>query len=160
MHLRLTTCLLLALPGALAAQPASAQARDRVENIAGWRVSSGDSGDGGYDARLERRGRGWSFSHLIEYWRGNNGVSVHDEFHGNCRYGAGENGIIRFWEGVSRPRFDRQLASYLRSCPLPRAEAAAMRRSLDRAWPVFMRHARRQRAGMDAELARIARGGG
>jgi hypothetical protein len=41
---------------------------------------------------------------------------------------------------------------------LPRAEATALRTSLARAWPRFLREARRQHAGMDAEIARIMRG--
>jgi hypothetical protein len=160
MRIRLATRLLLTLAFApLAASPASAQSRDRVEIVAGWRISSGDSGDGGYDARLSRRGRGWSYEHGIEYWRGNGGVEMSDDFRrGRCR--SGDEGIIRFALGTSRRSFDQRLASYLRQCPLPRAEAAAMRASLSRAWPIFLRHARRQRAGMDAEIARIVRGGG
>lgn len=159
MILRLATCLLLALalPGPLAAQPI--QPRDRVETIAGWRISSGGSGDGGYVARLTRRARGWSYNHEIEYWRGNGGVVMADEFRrGSCRSGD-ESAIVPLDLGTSRRAFDRRLVSYLRECPLPRAEAAALRRSLARAWPHFLRHARRQRAAMDAEIARMMRGG-
>ena len=57
--------------------------------------------------------------------------------------------------GTSRRSFDQRLASYLRECPLPRAEAAALRRSLTRAWPRFLRQARRARAAMEAELRAI-----
>ena len=158
MRIRLTKCLLLALalPTSLAAQPI--QPPDRAETVAGWRISSGGSGDGGYEARLERRGRGWSFSHLIEYWRGNGGVSVHDEFRGNCRYGTGEDGILPYWTATSRARLDRQLTTYMRECPLPRAEAAALRASLARAWPHFLRHVIRQRAALDAEFRWMERG--
>ena len=60
MTIRLVTRLLLALAalGPLAAPPAFA--RDRVETVAGWRISSGGSGDSGYMARLTRRTRGYA----------------------------------------------------------------------------------------------------
>jgi hypothetical protein len=42
---------------------------------------------------------------------------------------------------------------------LPRREEAALRASLRRAWPVFLRHARRALAAMEADSAAIARYG-
>jgi hypothetical protein len=160
---RLATRLLLtlALLAPLAAASASTQPPpNRVETVAGWRITYGDSGDGGYSARLSRHGRGWSFEHYIEYWRGNGGVVISDEFRrGRCRSGN-DGAIVRMALGTSRHALDQDLARYLRECPLPRAEAAALRASLARAWPVFLRQSRRQRAGMEAEIARILRGGG
>ena len=154
MPVRFATCLAPAL-AALAAPPASAQPRDRVETVAGWRITSGGSGDGGYMARLTRRTRGWSYSHSIEYWRGNGGVVMADEFRrGRCRSGD-ISAIVPFELGTSRASFDQRLASYLRECPLPRAEAAALRRSLARAWPRFLRQARSAEAAMLAELRTI-----
>ena len=158
MPIRLATCLLLALvlPCPLAAQPVLQ--RDRAETVAGWRISSGGSGDGGYVARLTRRARGWSYNHEIEYWRGNGGVVMSDEFRrGRCQSGDA-SAIIPFHLGTSRRSFDQRLASYLRECPLPRAEGAALRSSLARAWPHFLRHARRQRAALEAEFRWMARG--
>ncbi|HYD12787.1 MAG TPA: hypothetical protein VEC11_08060 [Allosphingosinicella sp.] len=160
MKVRLAAQLLLAL--AILAPPAASAApvrpRDRAEMVAGWRISSGGSGDGGYVARLSRRGRGWAYEHYLEYWRGNGGVVLSDEFRrGRCRSGDA-SAIVPFELGTSRSSFDQRLADYLRECPLPRAEAAALRRSLARAWPHFLRHARRARAALDAELAWIARG--
>lgn len=149
MPIRLATCLLLApaLLAPLAASPALA----RTENVAGWRITSGPSGDGGHDVRLTRHGRGYVFDHLVEYWHGNGGVSVHDDYRrGRCN-SAGEDGILPFWTATSRARLDRQLAAYLRACPLPAGEAAALRRSLVRAWPAYLRHVRRARAAMDAD---------
>lgn len=162
MTIGVETHLLLALAALapLTIPPASAQPRpDRVETVAGWRISSGGSGDGGYVARLSRRTRTYNFNHEIEYWRGNGGLPTLDEFRRGRCVSAGENTMVPYAVGTSRRRLDRQLAAYLRECPLPRAEAAALHRSLDRAWPVFMRHARRQRAAMDAEIARMMRGG-
>ena len=150
---RLTKRLLLALAflAPLAAPPAFA----RTETIAGWRITSGGSGDGGYMARLTRRTRGWSYSHYIEYWRGNGGVVMSDEFRrGRCRSGD-ESAIVPLDLGTSRRSFDQRLASYLRECPLPRAQAAELRRSLARAWPRFLRQARRAEAAMVAELRAI-----
>jgi hypothetical protein len=161
MPIRLATRLLLALTtlGPLTAPTASAQARDRVENVAGWRIISGPSSDGGHDVRLIRRGRGYVFDHLVEYWRGNGGVSVHDDYRrGRCN-GAGEDGILPFRTATSRARLDRQLAAYLRACPLPAGEAAALRRSLVRAWPAYLRHVRRARAAMDANNRAIGNDG-
>ena len=155
MAVRLPAATLLML-AALA--PSSVLARDRVETVAGWQISSGGSGDGGHVARLTRRGRGWFYLHEVEYWRGNGGVVLSDEFRrGRCRSGDA-SAIVPMELGTSRQTFDQRLADYLRECPLPRAEAAALRRSLARAWPVFLRHARRARAALDAELDWIARG--
>src|SRR5690349_17017679 len=90
MPIRLATRLLLALGllAPLAAPPASAQARDRTETIAGWRIASGGSGDGGYMVRLSRRTPAYAYTHYLEYWRGNGGVVMQDEFRrGRCRSG-------------------------------------------------------------------------
>lgn len=155
MLIRLATRLLMALAllTPLAAPPASA--RDRVETVAGWRITSGGSGDGGYMARLTRRTRGWSYNHYIEYWRGNGGVVMSDEFRrGSCRSGD-MSAIVPLDLGTSRSTFDQRLASYLRECPLPRAEATELRRSLARAWPRFLRQARSAEAAMVAELRAI-----
>ena len=155
MTRRFTTCLLLALalPGPLAAQPA--QARTHTQYIAGWRITSGGSGDGGYMARLTRRTRTYAYTHYLEYWRGNGGVVMQDEFRrGRCRSGDA-SAIVPFELGTSRTTFDQRLDSYLRECPLPRAEATGLRRSFARAWPHFLRHVRRQRAALDAELRAI-----
>ena len=73
---------------------------------------------------------------------------------GRC-VSAGESGIVPFWHATSRRWFDRQLTAWLRECPLPGAEAAALRRSLARAWPVFQRQVRRARANMDADSRAI-----
>jgi hypothetical protein len=141
----------------LAAPPA--MARTRTETIAGWRISSGGSGDGGHAVRLTRRTRIWSFDHQLEYWHGNGGVVMGDEFRrGACRSGDA-SAIVPIHLGTSRASFDQRLASYLRECPLPRREEAALRASLRRAWPVFLRHARRALAAMEADSAAIARYG-
>lgn len=147
--IRFVRRLLLILVASSPLAPPSATAR--TETVAGWRIWSGPSGDGGDDVRLTRRGRGYVIDRLLDYWHGNSGVSSHDEYRrGGCASG-GEDGILPFWTATSRARFERQLAAYLRDCPLPAAEAAALRRSLARAWPVYMRHVRRARAAMDAE---------
>lgn len=155
MTLRLASCLLLALalPGPLAAQ--DVLPGNRTQTIAGWRITSGGSGDGGYMVRLTRRTRGYAYTHYLEYWRGNGGVVIQDEFRrGRCRSGDA-SAILPFELGTSRTSFDQRLASYLRECPLPRARAAELRRSLARAWPHFLRQVRRQRAALDAELRAI-----
>lgn len=155
MPIRLTIGLLMALTtlGPLAAPPATA--RTRTETIAGWHITSGGSGDGGHEVRLIRRGPGYRYEHQLEYWRGNGGVVIQDEFRrGRCRSGDA-SAILPFELGTSRTSFDQRLASWLRECPLPRAEAAELRRSLARAWPHFLRHVRRQRAALDAELRAI-----
>ena len=159
MPVRLAARLLsaLALLGPLAAPPALA--RDRAETVAGWRISSGGSGDGGHEVRLTRRGPGWSYDHQLEYWHGNGGVVMSDAFRrGRCRSGDA-SAIVPVELGISRDTFDQRLADYLRECPLPRGEAAALRRSLERAWPRFLVHARRAHAAMEADSAAIARHG-
>jgi hypothetical protein len=148
---------LLPLLTMLATLPAFAQ--PRAETVAGWRISSGGSGDGGHEVRLTRRGPGWSYTHLLEYWHGNGGVVMGDEFRrGRCRSGDA-SAIVPLDLGMSRATFDQRLTDYLRECPLSRAEEAALRRSLDRAWPRFLVHARRALAAMEADSAAIARHG-
>ena len=142
---------------ALAASPVAAQ--NRSETVAGWRIGSGGSGDGGYVARLSRRGRGYSLEHRLEFWRGNGGVAISASFRrGDCRSGDA-GGIVPFDEGMSRAAFDRRLADYLRECPLPRAEDAVLRRTLDLAWPRFAAAARRARSAMEAQIDAIVRHG-
>jgi hypothetical protein len=154
--MRLATGLLLPL-ALLAAPPALAQTR--TETVAGWRISSGGSGDGGHAVRLVRRGPGYVYEHNLEYWHGNGGVVMGDQFRrGRCRSGDA-SAIVPLELGMSRETFDQRLTDYLRECPLPRAEEAALRRSLDRAWPRFLRHARRAQAAMEADSAAIARHG-
>lgn len=149
--------LTLGLIGLIAAPPAFA--RTHTETIAGWHISSGGSGDGGHEVRLTRRGPGYRYEHQLEYWHGNGGVVIADSFRrGRCRSGDA-SAIVPVGLGTSRVTFDQRLADYLRECPLPRAEAAALRRSLARAWPHFLRHARRARAAMEADRAAIARHG-
>lgn len=156
MTIRLAAAQLLAL--ALLAT-SSALAQTRTQTVAGWRITSGGSGDGGYMARLSRRTRAYAFAHYIEYWRGNGGVVMSDEFRrGACQSGD-QSGIVPFPLATSRRTFDQRLSSYLRECPLPPAQAAELRRSLARAWPHFLRHVRRQRAALDAELRAIGNEG-
>lgn len=158
MTLRLAARLLaLALLVPLTTPPAYAQRR--AETVAGWRISSGGSGDGGHEVRLTRRGPGYSYEHNLEYWHGNGGVVMGDEFRrGRCRSGDA-SAIVPLELGMSRETFDQRLTDYLRECPLPRGEEAALRRSLDRAWPRFLRHARRALAAMEADSAAIERHG-
>jgi hypothetical protein len=153
---RLAILFGIALLGAAAA-PAGAQTR--MQTVAGWRISLGGSGDGGHLVRLSRRGRGYRFEHFLEYWRGNGGVVMGASFRrGACS--SGEAGaIVPHALGLSRATFDQRLADYLRECPLPRAERAALRRTLDAAWPRFLAFARRARAAMDAENEAIVRHG-
>lgn len=145
--------LAFALLAPLTAPPAAA--RDRVQIIAGWRVVSGPSGDGGHAVRLTRRTRLWAFDQQIEYWHGNGGVSMQGEFRRGSCGSAGESGIVPWAHATSRRWFDRQLAAYLSECPLPRREAAALRASLARAWPAWQRQVRRARAAMDADARAI-----
>jgi hypothetical protein len=159
MSVRPAACLLLALsaPGPL--NPQAALAQPRTQNIAGWHITSGGSGDGGHEVRLTRRGPGYRYEHQLEYWHGNGGVVMVDTFRrGRCRSGDA-SAIVPVELGTSRATFDQRLTDYLRECPLPRAEASALRRSLVRAWPHFLRHARRARAAMEADSAAIARHG-
>src|SRR5689334_10924457 len=149
--------LAMALLAPLAASPASA--RDRVQIVAGWRISSGSSGDGGHTARLSRRTRSWSYSHDLEYWHGNGGVVMGDEFRRGACHCGDISAIVPLDLGTSHRSFEQRLESYLRECPLPRREAAALRRSLARAWPIFLRHARRAEAYREADLDAIARHG-
>jgi hypothetical protein len=144
---------LLALP----ATPAAAQLRS--ESVAGWRIAYGGSGDGGHVVRLSRNGRGYRLSHELEFWRGNGGVVMGATFRrGRCR--SGDAGVIvPFEQGLSRATFDMRLADYLRACPLPRAELAVLLRGLDRAWPRFLRRARRALAAIRAENEAIVRHG-
>lgn len=145
--------LITAALGVTAPVPADAQTGGRA--VAGWRITHGGTGDGGYFAQLARSGRGYRLTHYLEFWRGNGGVSVMASFErGDCRSGDA-NAIVPFDEGMSRGFFDTRLADYLRECPLPRAEADALRRTLDTAWPLFIALARRERARMEAELRAI-----
>ena len=158
MNARRLSPPLLAL-AALAAASAPGAAQNRSEAVAGWRIGSGGSGDGGYVARLSRRGRGYSLEHQLEFWRGNGGVAISAGFRrGACRSGDA-GGIVPFDEGMSRASFDLRLADYLRECPLPRAEEAVLRRTLDLAWPRFAAAAHRARSAMAAEIDAIVRHG-
>lgn len=141
----------------LAAEPASA--RDRVEHIAGWRLSAGGTGDGGRRVGLSRRGRGYRFEHHLEFWRGNGGVVIEAGFRrGACATGDAPV-IVSFEQGLGRETFELRLADYLSECPLPPADAAELRRTLDLAWPRFAELAERARAETDAENEAIARHG-
>jgi len=154
LRLILTSAL---VPTAFATPPANA--RDRTETIAGWRIVSGGSRDGGYVARLVRHGRGYRFEHHLEFWRGNGGVVISATFRrGACRSGDA-SAIVPFEQGMSRATFDMRLADYLRECPLPRREASALRRTLNLAWPRFAAAARRALATMEAEIEAIIRHG-
>ena len=137
----------------------TAAARDRVERIAGWRVASGGTGDGGRRVSLSRRGRGYDFEQYLEFWRGNGGVVIGASLRrGACRSGEA-SAIVPTDQGLSRAMFDDRLAGYLRECPLPPAEAEVFRRTLDVAWPRFIALAVRARAETEAENEAIARHG-
>lgn len=153
-------CLIAAFLGLLLAGAAApANARMRSETVAGWRIASGGSGDGGHLVRLSRHGRGYSFEHVLEYWRGNGGVVMGASLRrGACRSGDA-SAIVPHELGLSRETFDQRLADYLRECPLPRAEAATLRRTLNAAWPTFLARAHRARAAIDAENEAIVRHG-
>lgn len=154
-------CLIAAFLGllVLAGVAPPANARTHSETVAGWRIAHGGSGDGGHVVRLSRRGRGYSFEHYLEYWRGNGGVVMGAAFRrGACRSGDA-SAIVPHELGLSRETFDQRLADYLRECPLPRAEAAALRRTLNAAWPRFLGAARHARATIDAENEAIVRHG-
>jgi len=134
----------LILPGTLVAQPP-------VAAVAGWRIASGGTSDGGRFVRLSRNGRGYHLVHYLEFWRGNNGVAIAANFRrGACRSGDAE-GMIPTEQALSRATFDMRLAGYLRECPLARGEAVALRRSLNAAWPRFLARARRALAATEAE---------
>lgn len=149
--------LIVTLFSLLASDPAFA--RDRIERIAGWRVASGGTGDGGRFVSLSRRGPGYAFEHHLEFWRGNGGVVIGASFRrGACRSGDA-SAIVPTDQGLSRAMFDDRLAGYLRECPLPPAEADAFRRTLDVAWPRFIALADRARAETEAENEAIARHG-
>jgi hypothetical protein len=150
--------LAIAMSGALA-PPADAQTRIRTQSVAGWRIASGDSGDGGYAVWFSRRGRGYRLEQYLEFWRGNGGVATSATFRrGTCRSGDA-SAIVPFEQGLSRATFEMRLANYLREYPLPRAETVTLRRSLNAAWPRFFAAARRARAAMNAEIEAILRHG-
>lgn len=153
--LRAILPLLLA---ALLAAPA-AEAQNRRETIAGWRLETGGSGDGGHVVRLVRRGRGYTYEHLLEFWRGNGGVVIADSFRrGRCRSGDA-SAIVPYDVGMGRETFDQRLADYLRECPLPPAEEALLRRTLDAAWPRFSALAAAALAAIEAENRAIVEHG-
>src|SRR5688572_23816168 len=131
--------------------PASLSAQPQVQTVAGWRIASGGTGDGGRFVRLSRNGRGYRLAHYLEFWRGNGGVAIAASFRrGACRSGD-TDGIVPTVQALSRATFDIRLADYLRECPLPRGEAVALRRTLNAAWPHFLARARRALAATEAE---------
>lgn len=148
---------LLAAAALLAPSPVEAQARR--ETIAGWRIETGGTGDGGHMVRLVRNGRGYRFEQYLEFWRGNGGVAASASFRrGACRSGDA-SAIVPFEQGMGRESFDRALADYLRECPLPRAEEARLRRTLNAAWPRFAARAAQALAAIQAENEAIVRHG-
>lgn len=155
MIARLATAALLAV--SLLATPA--EGRDRRATVAGWRMQLGGSGDGGHLVRLSRRGQGYSFEHFLEFWRGNGGVVMGSAFRrGAC--GSGDAGaIVPYDQGMSRATFDGRLADYLRECPLPLAQEAMLRRTLDVAWPRFAALAEEALAAIEAENEAIVNHG-
>jgi len=100
---------------------------------------------------MSRRGRGYRFTYYFEFWRGNGGVVVAGEFRRGACNGSDSGPIMPFAQGMSRAFMNGRLSGYLRACPLPRAEALALRRGANAAWPRFAALARRARAAMDAE---------
>jgi hypothetical protein len=135
--------LLLALP-----EPDS---RETSRSVAGWRVRDVAESDGGRLVILSRRGPGWRFDYQLNFWRGNGGIYVGATFQrGACRSGDAE--MLRpAEEALARASLDGWLRDYLGECPLPAAEEARMRRSLDAAWPVFAARAAEADAAMRAE---------
>ena len=148
--------LALALSGAsLLATPAAAA--DRRRTVAGWQVESVSEQDGGRLVRLSRRGRGWRFEHHLAFWRGNGGIVLGASFRGgDCRSGDADM-TVGTATALSREGFDGRLADYLRECPLPEADAAALRRGIDAAWPLFTAWAWEAEAATEAEAAAVAR---
>ena len=142
----------------LLAAPA-VDAQNRRETIAGWRLETGGTGDGGHMVRLLRRGRGYAIEHYLEFWRGNGGVVISAEFRrGQCRSGDA-SAIVPYEQGMARETFDQRLADYLRECPLPPAEEALLRRTLDAVWPRFAARASAALAAIEAENEAIVRHG-
>jgi hypothetical protein len=145
-----TRIALAALIAALVAGP-PAEAQTRRETIAGWRLETGGTGDGGHMVRLVRRGRDYRLEHYLEFWRGNGGVVVNGAFQrGGCRSGEA-GGIVPFEQGMARATLDLRLADYLRQCPLSPAKTAMLRRTLEAVWPRFAARAAQALAAIEAE---------
>ena len=134
-----------------AAQHADPDSRETGETVAGWRVRSVFESDGGRLVIIGRRAARWRFEYQLNFWRGNGGVYVGATFErGSCRSGDAE--MLRpAEEALARASLDAWLADYLRECPLPGAEEARLRRSLDAAWPRFAARAASARAETEAE---------
>jgi hypothetical protein len=153
--LRAALPLLLA---AVLAAPA-AEAQNRRETIAGWRLEAGGTGDGGHMVRLTRRSRVYHYEHYLEFWRGNGGVVIADSFRrGRCSSGDA-SAIVPYEQGMGRETFDQRLADYLRECPLRPADEALLRRTLDAVWPRFSAWAEEALAAIEAENRAIAEHG-
>ena len=124
--------------------------------IDGTRVEAIAESDGGRLVRLRRKGAGYAFEYHLEFWRGNGGVVVGATFRsGKCRSGDA-SAIQPTEEAMARSALDYRLGEYLRECPLSLARGAALRRSLDAAWPAFSSLAQQALAATVAENQAIA----
>jgi len=139
------------LLAALLALAAPADARETSQAVAGWRIRDVHESDGGHLVILSRRGAGWRFAYQLNFWRGNGGVYVGATFSaGACNSGDAE--MLRPPEAaLARASLEAWLADYLGECPLPAAEEARLRRTLDAAWPVFAARAAEAEAAIEAE---------
>jgi hypothetical protein len=128
----------------------------RGEAVSRFRVQSASEGDGGRFVRLSRRSAGWRFEYRLSFWHGNGGVVVGGLFRrGRCRSGDAD-GLQEPVAAMSRASLDDRLAGYLRECPLPPAQEAALRRGLDAAWPDFSARVGEAWATTQAEAEAIA----
>jgi hypothetical protein len=150
-------CAMVAM--SVAASPLlAAPAPDQRRTVAGWRVEASREEDGGRLVRMVRRGRGWRFEYHLAFWYGHGGGIMIGASFRNGRCSSGEADMLQEPEAaMSRENFEALLQSYLRECPLSEVEAAAFRRGLDAAWPLFAAWAREAQAATLAEAAEIER---
>ena len=111
------------------AAPASAMQDDRVlrsGRVAGWTLETLAESDGGFMARMRRRGPGFQVEFYTFYWRGNSGPGRGASLRlGRCSAGGG--GEI---EPPPSPLSERsaraRLAEHFRYCGVSRAREAAI----------------------------------
>lgn len=155
MRSRLPIAVSLLLATAVASAPAAAEV-ERRHAVGGAVVEDVDQEDGGTLVRLRRNGRGYRFEYYLEFWRGNGGVVVGANFgRGECLSGESSS-IVPTENAMTRASLDLRLDDYLRECPLAPAREAALRRSLDAAWPTFSAWAQQALAAVEAENQAIA----
>ena len=144
------------------AAPAGAMQEDRVLHggrVTGWTLETLAESDGGFMARMRRRGRDFEVEFITFYWRGNSGPGRGASLRiAGCSAGGG--GSIEAPPSLLSERSVRaRLAMLFRQCEASPGREAALMAGFPAAFAQFLAFDRRAIAANEADIRRIMRGG-